>query len=105
MRIKIVIKTDKLPVIYRHRVLSLFKEALKRADQDYKEYLYNGKITKPYSFNIPLPREKMAVKGKIQIDNNFIIEDTIYELKKSFLSLYLSALDYRFLISLFNGIK
>ncbi len=105
MRVKILIKTDKLPIIYRHRVISLFKEALKRADQDYKEHLYNGKITKPYSFNVPLPREKTAVKGKIQIDQNFIIEDTIYELKNSFLSIYVSALDYRFLISLFNGLK
>jgi len=105
MRVKIVIKTDKLPIIYRHRVLSLFKEALKKADQDYKEYLYNGKITKPYSFNVSLPREKRAVKGKIQIDQNFIIEDTVYELKDSFLSIYVSVLDYRFLISLFNGIK
>lgn len=105
MRIKVLIKTNKIPIIYRHRVISLFKEALKKADKDYKEFLYNGKITKPFSFNLLLPKEKKPEKAKIQIDENFVIEDTVFNIEGGYLSLFISALDYRFLISVFNGLK
>ncbi|ACO04364.1 MAG TPA: CRISPR-associated endoribonuclease Cas6 [Persephonella sp.] len=105
MRIKIIIEAEKHPIIYRHRAVSFIKEALKKADIDYKEYLYRGKITKPFCFNIPSPKNVPSQKEEIQIDENFIIEDTVYSLNGSYLSLYVSASDYRFLISLFNGIK
>ncbi len=106
MRIKILLKTDKIPIIYRHRIVSLIKEALKKSDRDYKEFLYNGKITKPFSFNLVIPKSKRTEKAKIQIDKNFEIEDTVFLFEDSnYISLYISALDYRFLISLFNGLK
>jgi len=105
MRLKIVIKTDIIPIVYRHRVISLFKEALKRADVEYKKFLYNNSIPKPFSFNLVLPKEKEVKRGTIQIDTNFLIEDNIFYLKNPYVSLYVSALDYRFVIDLFNGLK
>ena len=105
MRIRILIKTNKVPILYRHRVVSLFKEALKKSDEDYKKFLYNGKITKPFSFNLVLPPNRKPIKARIQIDENFSIEDTVFEIEEGYLSLFISALDYRFLISLFNGLK
>ncbi|HEV09431.1 MAG TPA: CRISPR-associated endoribonuclease Cas6, partial [Sulfurihydrogenibium azorense] len=43
MRIKITLQTKQIPFIYRHRILSLIKEALKKSDQDYKSFLYENK--------------------------------------------------------------
>jgi len=106
LRIKILIKTEKIPIFYRHRVVSLIKEALKNSDREYKEFLYKNSITKPFSFNLVIPKIKKKEKAKIQIDHNYQVEDTVFTLEDtSYLSLYISALDYRFLISLFNGLK
>ena len=105
MRIRILIKANKVPILYRHRVVSLFKEALKKSDEDYKKILYNSKITKPFSFNLVFPTNRKPTKAKIQIDENFTVEDTVFEIEEGYLSLFISALDYRFLISLFNGLK
>ncbi|WP_457643346.1 CRISPR-associated endoribonuclease Cas6, partial [Persephonella sp.] len=105
MRICITLKSDRMPVLYRHRIVSLIKEALKQSDKDYKDFLYNGKITKPFSFNIVFPKERKIKKELIQIDSRFQIEDTVYYFNGSFLNLYISSLDYRFIISLFNGLK
>lgn len=105
MRIKISIIVDKLPIIYRHRLVSLIKEALKRSDEDYKNFLYNGKITKPFSFNLVFPKEKQIKKEIIQIDNKFKIEDIVFYFNNQVLNLYISSTDYRFIISLVNGLK
>lgn len=105
MRIKISIKTDKIPIIYRHRVVSLTKEALKKSDKDYKDFLYNEKITKPFCFNVSLPIEKEIKKELIQIDENFKIKDLVFYFESQPVNLYVSSYDYRFMISLFNGLK
>ena len=36
MRIKVTFKTDKLPMIYRHRFMALIKEALQVSDPHYR---------------------------------------------------------------------
>lgn len=105
MRIKITIQTNKLPIIYRHRIISLIKEALKKSDKDYKEFLYNNKITKPFCFNLVIPKKKEIKKETIQIDDKFQIEDLVFYFDNQPLNLYISAYDYRFIISLFNGLK
>ncbi|WP_457623136.1 CRISPR-associated endoribonuclease Cas6, partial [Persephonella sp.] len=81
------------------------KEALRKSDEDYKRFLYNGKITKPFSFNLVIPPGAKKEKKPIQIDPDFSIEDTVFVLENGhFISLFISAMDYRFLISLFNGL-
>jgi CRISPR-associated endoribonuclease Cas6 len=104
MRIRIILKSNMMPFLYRHRILSLIKEALKKSDRDYKDFLYNNKITKPFTFNLVLPKDKKIEKRKIQIDNQFEIEDNV-AIFEGFMHLYISSLDYRFIISLFNGLK
>ncbi len=104
MRIKILIKSNKVPFLYRHRVISLIKEALKKSDKDYKEFLYNNQITKPFSFNLVFPKEKQIQTAKIQIDEKFKIEDKVV-ISDNYFSLFISSIDYRFIISLFNGLK
>lgn len=105
MRIKITLQTDQIPMLYRHRILSLIKEALKKSDKDYKDFLYENKITKPFTFNLTFPREREIVAKKVQIDDKFTIEDKVVVVKDGFLNLYISSSDYRFVISLFNGLK
>jgi CRISPR-associated endoribonuclease Cas6 len=75
MRIKIILKAEKLPIIYRHRIISLIKEALKKADISYKDSLYHDKAPRPFTFN----------NGE--------------------LSLFLSSHDYQFIMYLFNGLQ
>ena len=104
MRIKILIKSNKVPFLYRHRVISLIKEALKKSDKDYKEFLYNNQITKPFSFNLVFPKEKQIQTAQIQIDEKFKIEDKVV-ISDNYFSLFISSIDYRFIISLFNGLK
>ncbi|MBK3333112.1 CRISPR-associated endoribonuclease Cas6 [Persephonella atlantica] len=104
MRIKILIKSNKVPFLYRHRVVSLIKEALKKSDSDYKDFLYNNQITKPFSFNLVFPQKRQIQTAKIQIDENFEIEDKIV-ISDGYFSLFVSSIDYRFIIGLFNGLK
>ncbi len=104
MRIKILIKSEVVPFLYRHRVISLIKEALKRSDKDYKEFLYDNQITKPFSFNLVFPREKQIKTADIQLDERFVVRDNVVISDKHF-SLFISSSDYRFIIALFNGLK
>ena len=55
MKFKILIRTQKLPILYRHRVVSLFKEALRLSDPEYKSFLYDSSTAKPFTFNLSLP--------------------------------------------------
>ncbi len=105
MRIKIVLKTDKMPFLYRHRILSLIKEAIKKSDKEYKDFLYKNKITKPFTFNLTFPKQKELLTKNIQIDKNFSIEDTVAIIKEGYLNLFISSSDYKFIINLFNGLK
>ena len=105
MRVRIVLKTDEMPLLYRHRIISLIKEALMRSDKDYKEFLYDGKITKPFTFSLMFPSTREFVNKKINIDRNFEIDDKVALIKDGFVSLFLSSSDYRFMISLFTGLK
>jgi len=106
MRLRILLKTDtdEMTFLYRHRIVSLIKEALTKSDKDYKEFLYNGKIAKPFTFSLTFPILGFATK-KISIDKNFEIEDKVALIKDGFLSLFISSSDYRFTISVATGLK
>jgi len=93
MRVRIVLKTDEMPLLYRHRIISLIKEALMRSDKDYKEFLYNGKIAKPFTFSLMFPRTKEFVNKKVIINRNFEIEDKVALIKDGFVSLLISSSD------------
>jgi len=105
MRIKITLQTKQIPFIYRHRILSLIKEALKKSDQDYKSFLYENKIAKPFTFNLVPPINKEIREALIQIDSKFKIKDKVFYSEDGYFSLFISSNDYRFIISLFNGLK
>ena len=106
MRLKVTIKTYKLPILYRHRVISLLKEALKLSDEEYKEYLYLRNHPKPFTFNLVLPKGFSLKRELLVIDENFALKDAeVFHIPEdSFLTLYVSSPDYRFLISLYNGL-
>ena len=113
MKFKILIKTQKLPILYRHRVISLFKEALKLSDPEWMDFLYNSKLPKPFTFNLSLPLGFKVRKEAVQIDEKFNPEEfpelremeVFYLPENSFLTLWVSSADYRFLISLYNGLQ
>jgi len=103
MRVKIPIKTEKVPIVFRHRVLAFIKEALCQSNKDYKNSIYNVRMPKAFTFNLVFDR-KHHNENKITFDNNFdIIDKVFYQDKPIFL--YVSSNDYEFLINLFNGIK
>ncbi len=113
MKFKVLIRTQKLPILYRHRIVSLFKEALKLSDPEYKSFLYDSNTVKPFTFNLSLPNGFAIRKEPLQIDEKFTPEDypelremeVFYLPENSFLTIWISSTDYRFLISLYNGLQ
>lgn len=101
MRLKVEMQTNRIPILYRHRIISLIKEALQKADKQYKEELYSKNIAKPFSFYLQIPTKTR--KAKIQLDENFIIEDDVVDLEKP-INLYISSSDYNFIITLLAGL-
>ncbi len=112
MRFRILFETEELPVIYRHRVVALFKEALRKVDSELKKNFYENSVPKPFTFNVSLPPGYKVVKKSVQIDSEFtpekfpiLREVPVFEFEnENLLSLWISSFDYRFLISLFNGL-
>jgi CRISPR-associated endoribonuclease Cas6 len=112
MKLKILFKTEKLPVLYRHRVVSLFKEAIKLADEELFGQLFNGPQPKPYSFSLRLPEEYKVEKLPVQIDEKFTPErfkelqsvETFIPQKDKLFSLIVSSPNYPFVVNLVNGL-
>ncbi len=106
MRTLINIKTNCLPIIYRHKIISLIKEALRISDNAYKEYLYGSKIPKPFCFNLYIPPTRKVHSAEIKIDNRYIIRDKVFFFpENSYCQLFISSLDYRFILDLYNGLN
>lgn len=103
MRIKVTIKTSKLPIIYRHRFISLIKECLKISDFEYKENLYKNKFSKPFTFSLLMPSTKQIKKEEIKIDNSFTIVDGVFYFTEN-MNLFISSSDYEFIMHLYNGL-
>lgn len=111
MRIKVTFKADKIPIFYRHRFMSLIKEAIEKSDAEYKKSLYpdkdseHSKIAKPFCFSVSMPLGRTAKKEKIIIDENVEIEDSVFYFpENSSLSFYVSSSEYQFMVYLYNGL-
>lgn len=111
MRLKITLNAPKLPILYRHRIIALIKEALGRSDRTYKEYLYPEKKTshskrvKPFTFALSLPSRKTIKKEGIALDEDIEIEDTVFYFPTNTqVSLFISSSDYQFIVNLYNGL-
>jgi len=103
MRVKIPIKTEKVPIIFRHRVLAFIKEALCQSDKDYKNSIYNIRMPKVYTFNLVFDKTNPK-QEEISLDDKFKIKDKVFYQDRS-IFLYISSNDYQFLINFFNGMK
>jgi len=111
LRLGIIYKTLKLPILYRHRLMSPIKEALGRSDTNYKESIYpvesvkKSKIAKLFYFIISMPKEKTIEKEKIFIDESIEIDDIfLYFPEESYINFYISSNDYQFIANLYNGL-
>ncbi|MCX7613825.1 MAG: hypothetical protein N2Z40_06375 [Caldimicrobium sp.] len=111
MRVRFSFHTSKLPIIYRNKFMALIKEALNQSDRAYKERLYpdkeseRSKIAKPFCFSVILPPAKEIKKESIKIDEDFIVEDLVFNFKEnSYISLIVSSLDHEFVLNLYNGV-
>ncbi|MEK7433015.1 MAG: CRISPR-associated endoribonuclease Cas6 [Cyanobacteriota bacterium] len=104
MRIKIKIKTSKLPQLYNHRFLALIKEAIKLGDPSYKDELYAKKNPRPFCFSIALPPKKEMKVEKLQIDKNFTIDANVFYFKDIYPLLTITSCDFAFLMNLHNGL-
>ncbi len=97
MRLKVCIEAPIVPIVYRHRVLSLIKEALKKAGiEDKKAY---------FCFNLSLPANKNPKVADITIDEEYSIRDLIFRLKNKEIGLYISSTDKNFIDAILEGIK
>ncbi|OQB73541.1 MAG: CRISPR associated protein Cas6 [candidate division TA06 bacterium ADurb.Bin131] len=111
MRIKISFKVEKLPILYRHRIMSLIKESLKQSDPEYKNSLYPDKKSeyskkvKPFTFSVFIPPGCERKKEKFLVDENIEVEDIVFYFPPDLsLSLFISSCDYQFIINLYNGL-
>ncbi len=108
MKISITIKSSKLPIIYRHRFVSLIKTALKYADVEYMKSLYpedrHYKVTKPFTFAVLLPRAKKVVKEDFELDGYGHIADTVFYFDKP-LNFIVSSADLYFGTMLMLGLN
>jgi CRISPR-associated endoribonuclease Cas6 len=111
LRIKVTFKTNKLPILYRHRFMALIKEALRKSDPDYKNELYPdkdtmfSKIVKPFSFSISMPQERTIKREKFLVDDGVPTEDIVFYFpESSFLAFNVSSSDYQFIVNLYNGL-
>lgn len=105
MRIKIKLKTDKLPQLYNHRIQSLIKEALKLGDEKYKNDLYAKNNPKPFCYSVAFPPKKEIKDGFIQIDPKFTnIPTKVFHFNDIYPLLTISSCDFAFLMNLHNGL-
>ncbi len=110
MRIKIDLKSEKLPILYRHRIISLIKESLYQSDPEYKNFLYPDKKSeyskkvKPFTFSVFIPPGCERKKEKFLVDENTEVEDIVFYFPPDLsLSLFISSCDYQFIINVYNG--
>ena len=78
MRLKVLIRSDLVPILYRHRVVSLIKNAIKLGSNGVDQFFEDKRVVRPYCFNLALPSKKTQKVGTIQIDENFTVEDIIF---------------------------
>jgi CRISPR-associated endoribonuclease Cas6 len=105
MRVKIDIYAEKVPIIFRHRVMSLIKESLSRSNKDYFESLYSIKKPKAFTFNLTFNGSN-PIDEEISIDDTFKIKDKVFcQSKDKPISLYISSNNYEFLVHILNGVR
>jgi CRISPR-associated endoribonuclease Cas6 len=105
MRTKIPIYTEKIPIIFRHRVIALIKEALSKSNRDYFEALYNSKKPKPFTFNLTFDGSQ-TVEEEFYLDSVSKIKDKVfYQNINNPAFLYISSDDYEFFANVLNGIR
>lgn len=111
MRINILFTCEKLPILYRHRIMAMIKEALRLSDKSYKDSLYPdknsviSKIVKPFSFSLLLPKSKEIKKEKITVDADLDVEDVVFYFPNdNTVSLLVSSYDNLFTMLLYNGL-
>ncbi|WP_456436062.1 CRISPR-associated endoribonuclease Cas6 [Thermovibrio ammonificans] len=111
MRLKIVFRTDRVPILYRHRVVSLVKEALKRGNGELYEKLYGSQNPKPFTFSLFFNPPYRVEKLPLQIDETFTPERfkelrqvETFTLESGTFSVNISTPDYLFAVSLVNGL-
>lgn len=118
MRMKLIFKADKLPIIYRHRFMALIKDALNRSDADYKNNLYHKEVkyerVKPFAFGVcPPPFDYSACPVEefeitVSSDNKSSmppkVSDKVIPIKPDeHISMFISSIDFEFMTSLYNG--
>jgi CRISPR-associated endoribonuclease Cas6 len=105
VRIKVSIYAEKVPIIFRNRVMSLIKESLSKSNKSYFNSLYSTKKPKASTFNLVFNRSN-PVDEEIYIDDAFRIRDKVfYQDANNPISLYISSDDYEFIINIINGIR
>ena len=111
MKIRLTFKAKKVPILYRHRVVSLIKGALKAENGELYEKFYSQNAPKPFSFSLYFHPPFEVKKLPLQIDEEFtpekfkeLQEVETFLLKEELLSVNLSTPDYAFAVSLVNGL-
>ncbi len=105
MRTKIPIYTEKIPIIFRHRIMALIKEALSKSNREYLETLYSSKKPKAFTFNLAFDGSQ-SVEEEFYLDSTFKVKDKVfYQNINNPAFLYISSDDYEFFANVLNGIR
>ncbi len=105
LRVRFDFRVDKLPILYRHRIMSLIKEAIQISDPEYKAILYpeGFKRTKPFTFSVYIPPGFKTTKEKFLLDDGLALEETVFLLERE-ISLFVSSWAPEFIVNLYNGL-
>ena len=109
MRLKASIEIDQLPIIYRHRFMSLIKAALEREDVEYMRNLYpedsEKRILKPFCFNVALPEHYSQERKPFPLGPDVSTTDTVFMIPKtSYITLEISSYDNVFFEKVCSGL-
>ncbi len=103
MRLKILLSTNSkiFPVIYRHRFISFFKQAL--ANVSKLDIYYNSKLPKPFTFSVYM-KGTFRNEERIFKLKDMEVSSFYFELESPNITLNFSSLYEDFAIDVFNGL-
>ncbi|MGJ8455636.1 CRISPR-associated endoribonuclease Cas6 [Pseudothermotoga sp. U03pept] len=105
MRVRFDFKIRRLPILYRHRIMSLIKEALSLSNTPYKFLLYpeDLKRTKPFTFSVYILPGFETKQERFILDQDISLQETVFYPKRE-ISLFVSSSEPEFIVNLYNGL-
>lgn len=107
MRIKITVKCNKIPFLYRNRVQAYIKQALCKSSQYYQENLYNNQKPKKFTFTVNFGKkeEYFITDEWLLLNTDNMMKVKVFNFKRREFHIYVSSNDDDFMINLISGLR